>query len=136
MAIINMGNMCSKGVSKLSSSKSISTSNSFSSIESVYSFELSYAPHTGEGESVKVLFAFMQIPYKEVIQSHPVTQLTHGPTVVTGTLSCLRYLSKLFGLYPSDVNTTEDFCAKVVELWHSTKDDFYQNNRRKMHQWL
>ena len=126
-----MGEFCSKNVHCKPPSKIKSTTTSSSSVDSIYDFELRYAPHTGEGECVKVLFAYLQIPYKEVFLTHPdaQTQLITRVAGVRGTLQCLRHLCKQFGMYPSDVITTEGICRKVVDLWRTAKEDFYNNNK-------
>ena len=63
-----MGNLCSK-TAILTPPKCFNNNSSQCDhqISSKYDFELIYAPETGEGESLKVLFAYLGIPLREVI---------------------------------------------------------------------
>lgn len=64
---------------------------------------LLYTPESGEGESVKVLLAYLGLPYTEILRiksiSGPDTILKSNDKEVSGTLECLKYLSNKFGMH-------------------------------------
>ena len=139
-----MGNICPKENPLLtkdadSTLANASTSSSSLSIDSDSDIELVYTPSTGEGECLKVLLSFLCVPYKEIIQNskqHINTAVMWNNKTVVGTLSCLRHLSSLFGLYPDDeddILTTEYLCEKIYALWQQVREDFYHNNRGRIH---
>ena len=97
---IKMGNLCKKD----SNSQPIdicSTSSSLSSLDLESELEFIYWPASGEGESLKVLFSFLEIPYKEVICSErSSTTINYQDTTTVGTFECLKHISQLFEVYP------------------------------------
>lgn len=144
-----MGNLCSGNFESHSSGfseKSILMSSRAStcslSNETVY--ELVYNPKFGEGESLKVLFEYLGLVYKETITYGQDDELVMGPTIrgllndVKGTLPCLRALSRYYGLYPhrkDEIYKVEMVCELIYNLLTEIRGVFSSNNRRAI-EWV
>ena len=116
----------------------------FSAAETVASISnpliYSFSPCSGEGESVRVLLAFMSHPYSEQIRPGSALlepSLVDGDLVLHGTLACLLHLGKTFQIEPRTAyarEAVEHSCALLCDAWQGVREAFYWCERQAVAQ--